>query len=91
MRTLQEEVEILCSQAVESTVTYRDFICCVKRAFILEALTRAGGNFSQAACDLGMHRNTLHRTMRQLSMPKGSWRHKQQQQRKGAHETSAVA
>jgi Nif-specific regulatory protein len=38
-------------------------------AYIQRALERAGGNVSQAATQLGLHRSNLYRKMRQLRMP----------------------
>ncbi|HEX8843578.1 MAG TPA: sigma 54-interacting transcriptional regulator [Pyrinomonadaceae bacterium] len=39
-----------------------------KRAIILRALERTGGNYTEAAKTLGMHPNNLHRLMRNLNM-----------------------
>jgi len=36
--------------------------------FIQQAIGRAGGNMSQAAASLGLHRSNLYRKMRQLEM-----------------------
>ena len=38
-------------------------------AYIKQAIERAGGNMSEAASQLGLHRSNLYRKMRQLEMP----------------------
>jgi len=38
-------------------------------AYIKQAIERAGGNMTEAASELGLHRSNLYRKMRQLDMP----------------------
>jgi len=38
-------------------------------AYIRQAIERAGGNMTEAASELGLHRSNLYRKMRQLEMP----------------------
>jgi Nif-specific regulatory protein len=38
-------------------------------AYIKQAIERAGGNMTEAASELGLHRSNLYRKMRQLEMP----------------------
>ena len=40
-----------------------------QKAYILRAIERSGGNMSEAAERLGLHRSNLYRKMRQLGMP----------------------
>jgi DNA-binding NtrC family response regulator len=49
-------------------MTYADAVREFKRRFILEVLARHRGNQCKAAEELGMHRNTLSRTLTELGM-----------------------
>jgi Fis family transcriptional regulator len=49
-------------------VTYADAVREFKKRFILEVLARHRGNQCKAAEELGMHRNTLSRTLTELGM-----------------------
>ena len=48
--------------------TYVDAVREFKKRFILEVLARHRGNQCKAAEELGMHRNTLSRTLTELGM-----------------------
>jgi DNA-binding NtrC family response regulator len=47
---------------------YADAVREFKKRFILEVLARHRGNQCKAADELGMHRNTLSRTLAELEM-----------------------
>jgi DNA-binding NtrC family response regulator len=49
-------------------LTYADAVREFKKRFILEVLARHRGNQCKAAEELGMHRNTLSRTLAELDM-----------------------
>jgi len=49
-------------------VSYTDAIRQFKRRYILEVLAHHKGNQCKAAEELGMHRNTLSRTLTELGM-----------------------
>jgi DNA-binding NtrC family response regulator len=49
-------------------VTYSDAIRQFKRRYILEVLAHHKGNQCKAATELGMHRNTLSRTLAELDL-----------------------
>jgi DNA-binding NtrC family response regulator len=49
-------------------VNYSDAVRDFKKRFILEVLARHRGNQCKAAEELGMHRNTLSRTLAELEM-----------------------
>ncbi|MGI4830338.1 MAG: helix-turn-helix domain-containing protein [Janthinobacterium lividum] len=49
-------------------LTYADAVREFKKRFILEVLARHRGNQCKAAEELGMHRNTLSRTLTELGM-----------------------
>lgn len=44
---------------------YRDICLVSRRPFLIDALIAAKGNVCKAAADLGIHRNSLHRFMRE--------------------------
>jgi hypothetical protein len=49
-------------------ISYTDAIRQFKRRYILEVLAHHKGNQCKAATELGMHRNTLSRTLAELEM-----------------------
>jgi Fis family transcriptional regulator len=57
---------------IDCGVRYPDFVRDCKRHFIQQVLDRNHGNQSHAARELGMHRNTLTRTLHELGMQKRS-------------------
>jgi Fis family transcriptional regulator len=56
------------ARSIDVGLSYADFVRAAKTAFIQEALDRNHGNQSRAARELGMHRNTLSRTIHELGM-----------------------
>jgi DNA-binding NtrC family response regulator len=51
-----------------SGITYAEGVREFKKRFILEVLARHRGNQCKAARELGMHRNTLSRTIAELDL-----------------------
>jgi DNA-binding NtrC family response regulator len=51
-----------------SGITYAEGLREFKKRFILEVLARHRGNQCKAARELGMHRNTLSRTIAELEL-----------------------
>ena len=49
-------------------VSYNDAVRQFKRRYLLEVLAKHKGNQCKAAEELGMHRNTLSRTLTELDM-----------------------
>ena len=49
-------------------MSYADAVRQFKRRYILEVLAHHKGNQCKAAAELGMHRNTLSRTLAELEM-----------------------
>ena len=49
-------------------ISYADAVREFKRQYILEVLARHRGNQCKAAEELGMHRNTLSRTLAELGL-----------------------
>jgi len=65
---LKREMEGLITQMHNAGITYTDAIRQFKRRYILEVLAHHKGNQCKAAEELGMHRNTLSRTLAELEL-----------------------
>ena len=51
-----------------SGISYADAVRQFKKRFLAEVLARHKGNQCKAAAELGMHRNTLSRTLAELDL-----------------------
>lgn len=58
----------LITQMRSAGITYTDAVRQFKKRYILEVLAHHKGNQCKAADELGMHRNTLSRTLAELDM-----------------------
>src|SRR5271169_4292767 len=73
-RFLQQEVHVrreldsLVTQMHSSGIRYEDAVREFKRQYLREVLVANRGNQCKAAEELGMHRNTLSRTMAELGL-----------------------
>ena len=67
-KPLKRELDTLIVQMHSAGISYTDAIRQFKRRYILEVLARHKGNQCKAATELGMHRNTLSRTLAELDM-----------------------
>jgi Fis family transcriptional regulator, factor for inversion stimulation protein len=65
---LKRELDALVTQMHTAGITYSDAIRQFKKRYILEVLAHHKGNQCKAATELGMHRNTLSRTLAELDM-----------------------
>jgi Fis family transcriptional regulator, factor for inversion stimulation protein len=65
---LKRELDGLVTQMHTSGVSYADAVRQFKRRYILEVLAHHKGNQCKAADELGMHRNTLSRTLSELDL-----------------------
>jgi Fis family transcriptional regulator len=65
---LKRELDNLVLQMHAAGMPYADAVREFKKRFILEVLARHRGNQCKAAEELGMHRNTLSRTLTELGM-----------------------
>ena len=65
---MKRELDVLVSQMYGSGMSYADAVREFKRRYLLEVLARHRGNQCKAAEELGMHRNTLSRTLAELNM-----------------------
>jgi DNA-binding NtrC family response regulator len=65
---LKRDLDNLILQMHTAGVAYTDAVREFKKRFILEVLSRHRGNQCKAADELGMHRNTLSRTLTELGL-----------------------
>ncbi|HEV2618993.1 MAG TPA: helix-turn-helix domain-containing protein [Acidobacteriaceae bacterium] len=65
---MKREMDALVTQMHGAGMSYADAVRQFKRRFILEVLARHKGNQCKAATELGMHRNTLSRTLAELEL-----------------------
>lgn len=65
---MKRDLDNLVLQMLDAGVAYNDAVREFKKRYILEVLARHRGNQCKAAEELGMHRNTLSRTLAELGM-----------------------
>ena len=65
---MKRELDNLVSQMHAGGITYAEAVREFKRRFLLEVLSHHRGNQCKAAEELGIHRNTLSRTMAELGL-----------------------
>ena len=65
---MKRDLDNLVLQMHAAGIPYTDAVREFKKRFILEVLARHRGNQCKAAEELGMHRNTLSRTLSELDM-----------------------
>lgn len=65
---MKRELDNLVTQMHAGGITYNEAVREFKKRFILEVLARHKGNQCKAAGELGMHRNTLSRTIAELNL-----------------------
>jgi Fis family transcriptional regulator, factor for inversion stimulation protein len=65
---VKRELDSLVAQMYTGGITYNEAVREFKKRFILEVLTRHKGNQCKAAREMGMHRNTLSRTIADLKL-----------------------
>ena len=65
---MRRELESLVTQMHSSGIRYEDAVREFKRQYLREVLVANRGNQCKAAEELGMHRNTLSRTMAELGL-----------------------
>ncbi len=65
---MKRELDTLITQMHSAGIPYADAIRQFKKRYILEVLAHQKGNQCKAATELGMHRNTLSRTLAELDM-----------------------
>src|ERR1700730_13977215 len=67
-KTLKRELDGLITQMHSAGIPYTEAVRQFKKRYILEVLAQHKGNQCKAAEELGMHRNTLSRTLAELDM-----------------------
>jgi|ERR1700722_1178458 Fis family transcriptional regulator len=72
---LKRELDSLVAHMQASGITYAEGVREFKKRFILEVLARHRGNQCKAAAEMGMHRNTLSRTIAELELNPAQIRH----------------
>ena len=65
---MKRELEILVTQMHSTGIPYEEAVREFKRQYLREVLIAHKGNQCKAADELGMHRNTLSRTMAELGL-----------------------
>jgi len=65
---VRRDLEILVTQMHSSGVDYEEAVREFKKEYLREVLIAHRGNQCKAAEELGMHRNTLSRTMAELGL-----------------------
>ena len=65
---MKRELDTLITQMHSAGIPYADAIPQFKKRYILEVLAHHKGNQCKAAIELGMHRNTLSRTLAELDI-----------------------
>ncbi len=71
---LKDQLEALVLQMYRSNILYSEGVREFKKRFILTVLQENKGNQCRAARELGMHRNTLSRTIAELKIDVGQLR-----------------
>ena len=65
---MKDQLEALITQMYKSGILYNEAVREFKKKFILAVLQENKGNQCKAARQLGMHRNTLSRTIAELQL-----------------------
>ncbi len=65
---MKDQLEALVTQMYKSGILYSEAVREFKKRFILAVLQENAGNQCKAARELGMHRNTLSRTINELKL-----------------------
>ena len=65
---MKDQLEALVSQMYKTGLLYSEAVREFKKRFILAVLQENQGNQCKAARELGMHRNTLSRTIAELKL-----------------------
>ncbi len=65
---MKDQLEALVTQMFKSGILYSEAVREFKKRFILTVLQESQGNQCKAARQLGMHRNTLSRTIAELKV-----------------------
>ena len=81
---MKDQLEAMIAQMYGSGILYSEAVREFKKRFVMEALRQNKGNCCRAARELGVHRNTLSRTLTELKIDLREFRGKQNLHRGGA-------
>lgn len=84
---MKDQLEALVVQMYRSGITYSEAVSEFKKKFILTVLQDSNGNQCKAARQLGMHRNTLSRTISELRLDAKGLRNGTRRPPRSAHPT----
>ena len=65
---MKRELDAIVTQMHSSGISYTEAVRQFKRRYLVEVLAKHRGNQCKAAEELGMHRNTLSRTLAELDL-----------------------
>lgn len=71
---MKREIDILVGQMHADGVSYDEAVREFKRRYLLQVLANHRGNQCKSAEELGMHRNTLSRTLAELALDRAEIR-----------------
>ncbi|HEV7674356.1 MAG TPA: helix-turn-helix domain-containing protein [Candidatus Angelobacter sp.] len=69
----KEQLAQVIAQSYSCGILYSEFVREAKKRFVAHVLRENRGNQSKAARELGMHRNTLSRTIAELRLSPAEW------------------
>ena len=81
---MKDQLEALVNQMYKSGILYSEAVREFKKRFLLNVLQQNNGNQCKAARELGMHRNTLSRTISELKLDVRSLRNGTRRPPRGA-------
>jgi DNA-binding NtrC family response regulator len=81
---VKDQLEALVNQMYKSGILYSEAVREFKKRFLLNVLQQNNGNQCKAARELGMHRNTLSRTISELKLDVRSLRNGTRRPPRGA-------
>lgn len=67
---MRDRLERLVTEMVERGILFEDAVLAFEKTFITKVMERAGGNVSEAARELRIHRNTLSRKLAEMKSRK---------------------
>ena len=88
---MKDQLEALVSQMYKSGILYSEAVREFKKRFLLTVLAENHGNQCKAARELGMHRNTLSRTINELKLDVATLRHGMRRPPRAVRPQAAVA
>lgn len=75
---MKDKLGVLIADIYSNGIYYTEAVRQFKKQFITHVLRSCNGNQSSAARQLGMHRNTLSRTIAELNLRREDWDPKSQ-------------